>query len=199
LKNKNKKVQVRKTTLREKVARGFAISFLLLLILNLIARKALDHSNIIPIEFYFIINYLFFLYVLVISLCILYFFIFKGKILNIKNTKNIKELLTNCGIILLFLVLVIVNLRYQVIPMSMDLPRLITGRYEETNGTIESVTYINRHSFRGGSNKVQYVYVKEEKISEELKIEFEDGYNRIPQTIKKVYYLPHTLWGISAE
>jgi len=58
LKNKNKKVQVRKTTLREKVARGFAISFLLLLILNLIARKALDHSNIIPIEFYFIINYL---------------------------------------------------------------------------------------------------------------------------------------------
>jgi hypothetical protein len=155
----------------------------------------------ISVELYFFIVYL---TALPFALFIIFGFWNSLFFYKISDNKNIKSLLLMwIARISLFIVLII-DIKVYVFPMTLDMPRLITGHYKEMNGTVKSIE-TNDYERKGGRGKwyekIKYVYFTEQKSGKTIKVVFHCDANKanIEYSIKNIHYLAHSRWGIQAE
>lgn len=157
----------------------------------------------ISVEFYFLMVYLTALFLaLFIGFGLWNNFI----IYNIRDNKNKKSsILTWLGRIAFFIIIVI-DINIFVLPMTLDIPRIVTRNYKEINGTVKSIETNDyareRSSGRGRWNeKIKYIYFTEETSGKTIKITFHARNNKadIGYNVNTIDYLPHSKWGVNAK
>lgn len=171
--------------------RILALSSILAIVMNV----AFMANITIPVELYFIIMYSINIVAIVFLISGLCNNIIDNKIWDKKDYKNS---LFDWGGGVFFLIILVFILKSFFIPMTMDLPRVVTGRYEEINGSVKYIKS-NYGSTRKWFEPIQYVHFKEETSGEIIKITFHVSKTKVGYAAKKLYYLPNTKWGIKAE
>lgn len=198
-KNKNKNKRVYKSTnLFEKSASKSVMIFIGLLFIFPLLNIAFQNNMTISVELYFMIIYF--------TAATFAVFLISGFCNNLLidkvwNSNDVKDSIFNWIGRALLLALLILDLKYYFIPMSLDVPRIITGNYKRISGRIEDIKIKNNaHRTRGQwYEKINYVYFKEEVTGKTIKITFHVTKTDISYSTKNIYYLPHTKWGITTE
>lgn len=150
----------------------------------------------VPIELYYFMVYVIAIVTAILIVIGLINAIILDKAWNINNSKNTFSSWIGRFI---FGGILLLNLRYYVIPMTLDAPRIITGRYKVISGTVKYVRASKPRGLRRWHEKIQFVDFIEEKSGKIIKITFHVSKVPIGYSVKKIYYLPYTKWGIYAD
>lgn len=201
-KAKIKKVNphIRKTPIQKltnKFARVLVVLCFVIIVLNIVFGTGVA----IPIGLYFLTMYL--------TTSVVAVFLVVGLISNIQFDKKLKEkrkirkgdkvfIWVARPLVVIFILIDLVHFWF---PMSADLPRLITGNYQLAVGTVEDIEYPHFIMTSKGKwlEQVQNVYFKEASTGKVLKIVFHANNAEVTYNTNRIFYLPFTKWGISAD
>lgn len=199
-KSRLKKRESRQSLFYEKL---FLKSFPLLALMIfpiLLLNIAFGLSYSVPIRIYFLIVYIItFIFAVVISSMLLRnLYIFKSW-----DKRDLNGSFKNWLFRIIFIIFLSLDLIYYLIPMTGDLPRIITGRYKESIGTVESVEtndyLLKNRGPKSWEEKKQYVYFRDQASGKTSKFTFHANNPYVHYYHTKIYYLPFTKWGIRAE
>jgi hypothetical protein len=173
-----------------------ACSFMLLNI-------AFYHNASISVELYFLI-----IYATALSMALFIGLGIWSSLLLHKawESKNIKRSLLIWLARSFFLAILIIDLKIFVLPMTLDIPALVTGKFKEISGNVKSIETKDDRLDGWGSKgdwyeKVKYVYFTEQASEKSIKIIFHanTSNSNVGYNIKTIYYLPHTKWGMKVK
>ncbi len=162
------------------------------------------YSNVnISVELYFLIIYV---TALAIALYICFGMYYSLHVDKAWNSKKIKSSLLIWLARTAFTIILIIDIKTFVFPMTLDVPGLVTTNYKKINGVVKSIKTNDYERETGGRRgkwyeKIKYIYFTQQTSDKTIKITFHANANKpdIGYNIKTVYYLPHTKWGMKAE
>lgn len=187
--NKNQRFMKRST---DKLFRALVIFVFSFIPLNLIFAT----KSPLPIELYFFIIYL----TSVIFALLIGFVLYINT--KVRVRKNLKISLLGWFGRIIFLSILLADVKIFVLPMTLDTPIIITEHYKKVTGTVMSIETDDGSKERGRYKWyeiIKYVYFVEQTSGKTIKITFHANQSNIGYNIRTIYYLPHTKWGVKTE
>lgn len=146
----------------------------------------------VSVELYFLIIYAM---ALLVALFICFGMYNSLRIYKVWGSKNVKESLLLWLMRGVLLVILILDIKLFVFPMTLDMPRLATENYKKINGAVKSIETNDYKLYSGSSKgkwyeKIKYIYFTEQISGKTIKIVFHANANNpdIGYNIKTIYY-----------